>query len=606
MSKKVKNAGSFSYKTQQTLPKLKIKTEWDLKKHFYTSERDPQIELDAKKYESAIRAFCKKYKDTAYTKDSKTLLQALKDYEKLADYNQASKIIRYLMFRFNLNVNDVEANKKMNLYSERFRKLSNEMLFFGLSLGKIPTADQKKYLNDESLKKYHYFLEQTFISAKHQLTEPEEKILRLRSNTSSDMWAEAVEKILSNRTITFKGKQMAVPEAIEQIDMLNWSDKGKLWELILDQMVAISEFAEHELTAIVTHEKVSDQLRGYKKPYSATVLSYENNERSVEALVEAISTEGFKLSQKFYKLKAKLHNRKTIPYANKYDPIGKMHMPDFETSVEVCRDVFYGVKKEYGEIFDTLLSQGQTDVYPKRGKRGGAFMAGTIGLPTFVFLNHTANFKSLETLAHEMGHAVHNERSKLQPTMYQEYSTTTAETASTLFEQLVLDRILPHLNKKEQVIFLHNKISRDIATVQRQIAFFNFELKMHEHIRTEGLATKEELAKFMKDCLSSYLGPAVDVTERDGYSYVYIPHVRYGFYVYTYSYGHLMSNLMAQRYQADNSYIEQIDKFLTSGGVDTVENIFKSIGINASRIETFKESLDTQKHEIALLEKLTK
>lgn len=608
MSKKHKTDRhtNFTYQSSLHIPDVKkIKTAWDLNTHFYTSENDPQIERDAKKYESSIRRFIARYKNLDFTKDEDTLLTALKDYEKLEERTEASKIIRYFVFRTNLDVNDTNASKKLNIFSDRFKKLANDFLFFSLTLGRIPVNKQQQFLKSKKLVHYRYFLYVTFLAGKHQLSEEAEKILNLRSRTSSGMWGDAVEKIVSNRTVTFEGKVLHLPEAFEILDTLNWQKKSALWKLITDQLFQISEFCEHELTAIVTHEKVSDELRDYKTPYTATVQAYENNERSVEALIEAISTRGFSLSKKFYKLKAKLHKKNCIPYVHKYESIGELISPDFSTSVAICRDVFYGVKTEYGEIFDAMLKSGQVDVFPKPGKRGGAFMASTVGLPTFVFLNHTSNFKSLETLAHEMGHAIHAERSKQQPEIYQDFSTTTAETASTLFEQLVLDRIYEQLTPRQQVNFLHDKISRDIATVQRQIAFFNFELEMHQHIRSEGLATREELAKMMQRHLQSYLGPAVDVTEKDGYSYVYIPHIRYGFYVYTYAYGHLISNLMANNYQADNSYIKEIDSFLTAGGKDSVENIFYSIGIDTNSVDTFVQSLDRQAKEIAKLQKLT-
>jgi oligoendopeptidase F len=608
MSKEtLSETNSFPYKTKQNLPILeKIKVEWDLKKHYYSSENDPQIEKDACTYEKRVHLFCKKYKNGNFVTSAVKLKQALIDNESLIEMPESSRIIRYFSFRTTINVNDTVANKKLSLFAERFRKLSNETLFFPLTIGKINKKTQLEYLKSESLKKYHYYLKSSFDEAKHHLSEAEERILNLRSNTSNEMWADAVEKIISNRTIVYKNKTYTLPEAMEQIDLLSWSEKTDLWNKILDQLVQISEFAEHELTAIVLHKKVSDELRSYKKPYSATVKAYENDEKAIEALVQAISTKGFALSQKFYKLKAKLHNKKSIPYVNKYDPIGKLPNPDFKTSVQICRDAFYSLDSAYGTIFDKMLEDGRIDVYPKAGKRGGAFMSATIGLPTYVMLNHKPHMKSLETMAHEIGHAIHAELSKEQSAIYEDFSTTTAETASTLFEQFVSEAILSQLTEKQKIIFLHDKLTRDIATVQRQIACFNFELEMHTHIREQGLATKEELATMMRKHLKSYLGSAVDVTDKDGYSYVSWHHLRYGFYVFTYAYGHLISNLLIQKYNSDKTFLTNINKFLQAGGSDTVENIFSKIGINTKKIETFTESLKTQENEIALLEKLTK
>lgn len=608
MSKKASQKSTkFSYKPKtELLPLKKVQIEWDLKTHYYKSEHDPKIEKDAQTYEKAIKVFYKKYKKADFTSSSLKLLKALKDNEKLAEMSEGIRIIFYFDYRSTLNTNDTVANRKLSQYSERFRKLSNELLFFPLTIGKIPSKTQKAYLKDDRLKKYHYYLKSSFDEAKHHLSEPEERILSLQSNTSSGMWAEAVEKTISNRTVTYKKTNYTIPEALEQIDLLSWTEKSILWKKILDEMVQISEFAEHELTALVSHEKVTDELRNYEKPYSATVRSYENDEKSVEALVAAISDEGFKLSRKFYKLKAKLHDKKSIPYVNKYDSIGALPKPNFDTSVMICRDTFYRIDTSYGAIFDRMLENGHIDVYPKAGKRGGAFMRGATGVPTFVMLNHKDNLKSLETMAHEVGHAIHAELSKVQPAIYEDFSITTAETASTLFEQFVSDAILTQLSKEDKVVFLHDKITRDIATVQRQIAFFNFELEMHNHIREHGVATKEELAKFMVNHLKSYLGSGVEVTEEDGYSYVYVNHIRYGFYVYTYAYGHLVSNLLVQKYNANPAFLTKINQFLHAGGSDTVENIFKGIGINTKKVETFTESLKTQENEIKQLEKLTR
>lgn len=129
---------------------------------------------------------------------------------------------------------------------------------------------------------------------------------------------------------------------------------------------------------------------------------------------------------------------------------------------------------------------------------------------------------------------------------------------------------------------------------------------MHEHIREHGMATREELAVIMQKHLRAHLGPAVEVTELDGYTYVYVSQFRTFFYVYAYSYGQLVSNLMLQKYEADPGYLSRINQFLHAGGSDTVDNIFRSIGINTRQVNTFLESLKTQEREIKQLEKLTK
>jgi len=590
---------TIKYTPSNTLPKLKqIQTTWDLKRHYYKSEKDPQIEKDLKKVERAYTAFAKKYSKKNFTASSKTLLAALKDYDKLISMAVAGKPGMYFGYRRALNTADSVAEKQENLIGNRMTKTANQLLFFELAIGSIPKKTQKIYLADERLLKYRYYLQQVFEEASHMLSEPEERILSLKSTTSSHMWVSGTEKILSNKTLMWKKKEYAFPEATEMLNTLPPAERPKLWSKLLEVLEDVAPIAENEFNAIVTNKKVNDELRGYKEPYSATIQAYENKERSVLALIEAVSTKGFALSKKFYKLKAKYHKKTSLSYANKYDPIGTGFVIPFKEAVEICRDAFYSVKNEYGAIFDTMLQNGHLDVYPRRGKRGGAFMSGDIGKPTFVFLNQTNDFQSLETLAHEMGHAIHGERSKKQPALYEDFSIVTAETASTLFEQIAGNAIIAQAAPRDRLSLLHDRIMRDISTIQRQIAFFNFELDMHRAVREHGALTQNELQNMMTKHLKSYLGPAVDVTQRDGLSFVYVPHFRYGFYVYSYAYGILVSSIMARRLAEDPGYDKEIDQFLTSGGKDTVENIFSSIGIDTLRVKTFEESLDSLRRDI--------
>ena len=153
---------------------------------------------------------------------------------------------------------------------------------------------------------------------------------------------------------------------------------------------------------------------------------------------------------------------------------------------------------------------------------------------------------------------------------------------------------------------LHDRITRNIATIERQVAFFNAELEIHNTIHEKGAMQSTELADCMYRHLKSYLGPAVKITPDDGYSYVYIPHLRYGFYVYSYAFGLLMSTIMSQRYNEDSAYIENIDKFLTAGSSDNVVNIFKSIGIDTTKEDVFLDALDSQAEDINTFEKLIK
>jgi oligoendopeptidase F len=605
MPKSTKTPSVFT--RNNTIPPLPgIKTEWDLSRHYYRNENDERIEQDIEKTEQGYRAFAKKYARASFTDLPTTLAKALREYTALS-HLPGEAVLYYFHYRHTLNATDHVAEQKLTLYSDRLTKASNTVLFVPLVIGKLDKVKQRAYLKAPELQPYRYLLERIFLEAKHTLSEAEEKILNLKSLPARGLWVAGTDKILNRKTVKYKGKTLPLNEAIEKTSSIAPKERPALWKVVTTELKHWAEVAENELNAIVLDKKINDELRGYQKPYEAKVQGYQNDLASVEALVEAISTEGFALSKRFYKAKAAFHGVPALSYANKYDPVGKEPTITFPDAVEICREVFYKTKTEYGTIFDEMLTNGQIDVYPRHNRSGGAFMSSAIDLPTFVFLNHVDSFRSLETLAHEMGHAIHSTRSKVgQPSWYEDYSTTTAETASTFFENLVFEHVYGQAAPETKFALLHDRITRDIATIQRQIAFFNFETELHTRIRTEGGMTKGQMASCMQHHLQSYFGKAVEVTEDDGYSFVFVGHFRSMFYVYTYAYGLLMSTLMSRRYHADRNYITHVDTFLQSGGSNTVEQIFRSIGIDTYKPETFTEGLSALRANISEFERLAK
>jgi oligoendopeptidase F len=252
------------------------------------------------------------------------------------------------------------------------------------------------------------------------------------------------------------------------------------------------------------------------------------------------------------------------------------------------------------------LNSGQMDVYPKRGKSGGAFCASGVGVPTMVLLNHIDTFESLKTLAHEMGHAIHAERAKQERPLYQGHPISTAETASTFFETAALNRIIATLPKEEQIIALHDKIQDNIATVFRQIACFRFEQALHDAIRKDGYVPKERIADLMNEYMGSYLGPVVTLEQADGYFFTHWSHIRRFFYVYSYAYGQLISSALHRHLEKDPAFIKKVDGFLSAGESRSPYDIFKACGLDTNKPAIFKEGLAAIEADVKELERLVK
>ena len=583
-----------------------MKTTWNLKL-IYESEKDPQIEKDIVGYEKAVKNFVKKHTDTnAFTSNELKLKDALVDFEKLFSMKEPRKAINYFYYRKEINSTDQEAERQMNVIGDRLTKAGNATLFFELSIGKIEPALQVLFLKSEVLKPYRYFLKRSFDTAKHNLTEPEEKILNLKSLPSYELWVRGQQKVLSQQTVSFKGKALPIPEAQNMMSQLSTKERRQLSDAISEVLKNISQFAESELNAIYLNKKINDELRGFPHPYSSTILGYQNDEKSIINFVNTV-TKRFDISHRFYKLKAKLLKEKKLQYADRSAKVGAVSIkPTFAESLSLLRTAFEKVDPLFREILDEYIENGQIDVYPKKGKKGGAYCSGDINMPTFVLLNHIDTLDSLKTFAHEMGHAIHTELSKSQPALYQGYTISVAEVASTLFENFAFGEVFPRLNKKEQIIALHDRINDAIATIFRQVAVFNYELDMHTAVREKGALSKEEIAALHNTHMKSYLGPQFAMKELDGYFFVSWPHLRYFFYVYSYAYGELISMALYKKYKEDKNYIQKIKTFLSAGGSKSPEDIFKEIGIDTSDPGFFEQGLQNIEDDIAKLEKLLK
>ena len=583
-----------------------MKTKWDLTV-FYKNEDDPKIESDILAIEKAYSDFEKKYKNKkGYLEKEDSLAKALEDWDALLEVAGSWKPAMYLNYRKDLDAFNQKADSLFNKVINRLTLASNKILFFNLALGKIDKKLQTKFLSSGKLAPFRYYLQRSFDTAKYDLGESEEQILNLKSLPAREMWSSSQEKLLNSQTIKFEGKELPIPEAANKLFELPKQKRYALQQLLSEKLKSISYFAEAELNAIYTDKKINDELRGFSEPYSATIIGYQNDEKSIINFVDTV-TKNFSISHKFYKLKAKLLKLPRLRFPDRSVSIGKNSKKvSFEEGLNIFKKALGDVDEKYVKILDRFIENGQIDVYPVKGKRGGAYCSHSTSNPTFVLLNQVDSVDSIMTLGHEMGHAFHSELSKVQRPIYQDYTISVAEVASTLFENFVFEELLKTMSEKEKIVALHDRIEDDIKTIFRQIACFNFELDLHRSVRANGAITKEEIAKTHNKHMLAYLGNAFELKEDDGYFFVQWPHLRYFFYVYSYAYGQLISKALYKKYQQDKGFIKQIEKFLSAGGSRSPEDIFKEIGIDTSKPEFFLDGLRSIEEDIKRLEKLAK
>lgn len=587
--------------------KKEIRTEWDLGL-LYKSPTDPKIEADMKAFEGAFDDFAAKFDidKKEYLRDPEKLLNALRSYEKLLGEHSPVPLF-YFHYLVDLDSRNTDAAANSSLMTARLIGASNKVRFFELSIGAIPQGLQKKFLSDDRLERYHYFLKHAFEGAKHLLSEPEEKIVALKSQPAYDMWVAHNERLMSVRTVPWKKKDIPLAQALNMTSaILKRTERHGLADATSVILKSLGDFAEGEINAVFTNKKIDDELRGYSEPYSSTVREYHNDPHTVESLVKAVSDK-FSVAHRFYRLKAKLLKQKKLAYADRAAKIGDIKSRfTFERSTKKLKKVFGALNPLYSHTIDSYLSKGQIDAYPRIGKQSGAYCSSSFSTPTFLLLNDIGEIRSYETLAHELGHAFHSELSRAQGPIYSEYSYALAETASTLFESIASEAVYDELSDKEKAIMLHDRINSDIATVFRQIACFNFELDLHKAVRAKGYIPKKEIALMHNKRMMEYLGPAFELKENDGYFFVTWGHIRRFFYVYSYAFGMLVSKALLRRYKADPSFWKKIEQFLSSGGKDSPENIMKEIGIDITKPDFWMEGLREIEDDIARLERLVK
>lgn len=594
---------------------MKYKTEWDLGL-IYKNYSKELVEKDLSKIKSEYTKFAKKYRTSKkHLKNPKDLRKALEESEKLSKNISGERPYFYYAYRKELNGLDSEAEAELSKLSEFFANLANQVEFFALEIAKVPKNTQARFLKSKELLPFRYFLKKLFENAKHNLTEPEEKILNLKSNTSRGMWISGFSKILSKQMIEVDSKEIPLSEAMNNYRNFETKKRREVYKKINDAFYKISDFAESEINAIVTDKKINDFLKKFKTPEEATIKGYENDPRTVKTLVESVNSK-VAIAHRFYKIKAEILGEKTLRYADRAAKIGDPKTKiKLDEAIERVTKSFNSASNEFGTYVKDMFLNGQVDVYPKRGKHSGAFCSSSATLPTYVLLNHTDDFNSLTTLAHEMGHALHSKYSKSQRPIYEDYTIAVAEVASTFFENLVFEDALSNITEEERMVILHDKIQDDINTIFRQIACFNFELELHNTIRKEGFLQKEKIAEIMNKHMQNYLGPTFELTTEDGYFFVTWSHIRNFFYVYSYAFGQLISDALYERYKKDKKNVQDVIKFLSAGGSDTPENIFKSIGIKVDknlfetglkRVEKNIEELETLWNKIKKNEKNNK
>jgi oligoendopeptidase F len=587
---------------------------WNLKPLF-AGDNDPRIEESRKLVEKKSYEFINAWKDRVdYLEDPAILRQALDQYESwkrqyFTDGNEGY----YFWLRIHQDQNDPRLKARFNKIDEFSKKLENESQFFYLRIARIKPELQKRFIEHDGLARYRHFLERIFAESRYHLSEPEEKILNLKSATSSSNWTRMTSGFLSKEVravFTEDGKRKVMPFS-EIVGLMNSRKKrvrDSAAKAFNDILAKNAEVAEAEINSVFANKKIDDELRGSLRPDTLRHLADDIESEVVDALIESVSRR-FTIPVRYYALKARLLKVRKLAYHERNVEYGEMFRRyPYPTSVDLVHRVLVKLDPEFADIFTGFVHNGQIDAYPKKGKDSGAFCIHHLMVqPTYILLNHTGKLHDVLTIAHELGHGINNELiKKKQHSLDFGTPTSTAEVASTFMEDFVLDEILHATDDELRLAIMMQKLNDDVSSIFRQVACYCFEQELHKDFRAKGYLSKKEIGKLFQKHMAAYMGSAVEQSEGSENWWVYWNHIRYFFYVYSYASGLLISKSLQNSVKRDPAFIVQVKEFLSAGLSDSPRNIFSRLGIDISDKRFWDKGLDEVENLLDETERLAK
>lgn len=547
------------------------------------------------------------YRDD-YLKDPKILKIALEEFDNwLAEYGSFGRIGYYYSLKSALDQNNSELKAKYNKVHSVGVRISNDINFFVHRISKIDRKLQSKFLKDKDLKEYKHFLETVFKESKYLLSESEEKILNIKSKTSYSNWVDLIESLLSKSERNILTEEGVVIDnyssIVNKLDNKTKKYRESARDALNDIYESLVEVSEHEINSILEYKLNNDELRGFKRVDESRHLGDDIDTVVVDALIDSV-TNNFDISKKYYQLKAKELNLKNLRYFERNIKVGSIESKyTYEETLDILRVVFNKLDTKYLEVLNSFINEDRIDVYPKKGKSSGAFCSYNSRLvKPFILLNFEGKLRDISTLAHEMGHGIHFTLMSKQNSLNYGAPMSTAEVASTFFEDFVIEHLSQNLDKEQKRILMFERLNDEIATIQRQTSFYNFELDLHRNFRNDGYLSHKQIGELFIKNIKAYLGDSVLIEEGNQNWWMGITHIRNYFYVYSYASGLLISKALQSYVRSDPSFIKDVTKFFETGSSLSPKDIFNKLGINISDNKFWLDGLNTMREDIKLLE----
>ncbi len=559
---------------------------WNLKE-LYDSTKGKKITSDLNFIAKAAKKFEKKYERRIKNLSSEKLLNAIFELEKISE--KIHRIMSYAHLLYAENVNNEKNRIFFQQMQEKINKYSSYLIFFNLELNNIENKKLKKLLKNQKLKKFETWIVNARAFKPHQLDKKLEKLLQDKSITSSNAWIRLFDEIIASLYFPFKKQKLSSAEILNLLsdnNSLTRKEAAKSIGNVLGQNVKI--FATITNT-LAKDKSINDEWRKYPNPIRSRNLSNVVEDEVVEALSQAVTSSYPNLSHRYYAMKAKWFGVKSLKYWNRNAPLPLQSKKRFtwNQAKKIINNSYSSFNPRIGNIVKKFFNESWIHAPVIKGKSPGAFSAATIpSVHPYILVNYQGKIRDISTLAHELGHGIHQYLAgKKQGYFNSSTPLTLAETASVFGEMLVFKSILINEgNSKEKKALLANKVEDMLNTVVRQIAFFEFEKKIHERRKNSELSI-DEICSIWVETQKESLGPSIDFEDEYKYYWTYIPHfIHSPFYVYAYAFGDCLVNSLYAVYQDGlEKFDEKYINLLEAGGSMGYRELLKPFNLDPSQ-----------------------
>ena len=562
--------------------------EWNLS-DLYAGIDAPEIARDLARMDAECVAFETDYKGrlaerTAKEDGGRWLAEAVRRYEAIDDL--AGRLGSYAGLVHAGDSVDPAISKFYGDVSERLTAASLHLLFFALELNRVDDATIDHAMQTPELGHYRPWIEDLRKDKPYQLEDRVEQLFHEKSQSGYTAWNRLFDQTISGLRFRVSGRELAIEPTLNLLQ-----DRAGEKRKAAAQALAKTFKANERTFALVTNtlakdKEISDRWRGFQDVADSRHLNNRVEREVVDALVGSVRAAYPRLSHRYYRLKAGWFKKKKLAHWDRNAPLpfsatGSIAWPEARDMVLTA---YRGFSPEMARIAERFFTDRWIDAPVRPGKAPGAFSHPTTpSAHPYVLMNYQGKPRDVMTLAHELGHGVHQVLAAANGALMAPTPLTLAETASVFGEMLTFKRLLAETSHaKQRQALLAGKVEDMINTVVRQIAFYSFERAVHTE-RRNGELTAQRIGEIWLGVQSESLGPAIDI--RPGYEsfWMYIPHfIHSPFYVYAYAFGDcLVNSLYAVYEKASDGFAERYLAMLAAGGTKHYSELLKPFGLDA-------------------------